>query len=83
MFTEGMYVGPPHRTHEPQTESSAAPTEPVEAKDVVAPIHHLIKRVQERAAPDGECRFRQALAHLWAAADLLESAPPVVPSRDA
>ncbi|MFO0576530.1 MAG: hypothetical protein U1A78_21200 [Polyangia bacterium] len=55
-------------------ETLAALTRP-EGEDVVTPIHRLIKSVQQRAAPDDDCKFRQALAHLWAAADLLETAP--------
>jgi hypothetical protein len=55
-------------------EALAALTSP-DGEDVVTPIHRLIKSVQQRAAPDEDCKFRQALAHLWAAADLLETAP--------
>lgn len=57
-----------------QNEALAALTS-AEGEDVVAPIHRLIRSVQQRAAPDEDCKFRQALAHLWAAADLLETVP--------
>jgi hypothetical protein len=51
---------------------AALGVEPIAADDLLASIRQLISTAQKRPELATDNRLKQALAHLWAAADTLE-----------